>query len=64
MDIDIHRDGSWRPCASVALRDETLSSRRGGVKLSYDAEHVDAAIVEQRRHRSNPWRALQQVTVP
>jgi serine/threonine-protein kinase HipA len=52
MDIDIHLDGSWRACASVVLRDETLSSRRGGVKLSYDAEHALAYL------HSRDFRAL------
>jgi serine/threonine-protein kinase HipA len=40
MDIDIHLNGSWHPCASVNLRDTAQASRRGGVTLRYDAEYA------------------------
>ncbi len=40
MDIDIHLDGSWHSCATIALRDETQKSRRGGVTLRYDADYA------------------------
>jgi serine/threonine-protein kinase HipA len=40
MDIDIHLDGCWRACASVALRDPAQASRRGGVTLRYEAEYA------------------------
>jgi serine/threonine-protein kinase HipA len=40
MDIDIHLDGSWHACASVALRGPAQAYRRGGVTLRYDAEYA------------------------
>ena len=40
MDIDLHLDGSWHECASIALRDPAQTSRRGGVTLRYDADYA------------------------
>ncbi len=56
MELQIHLDGAWRRCASVELADEAQGSRRGPVRLQYDAdyaiEHLGA-----RDHRALTVRA-------
>src|ERR1700723_1036136 len=40
MQIDIHLEGSWHPCAELSLTDAAQASRTGGVTLRYDADYA------------------------
>ena len=40
MQIDIHLEGSWRPCAELSLTDAAQASRTDGVTLRYDADYA------------------------
>jgi serine/threonine-protein kinase HipA len=40
MDIDIHLDGTWQPCAEIALRDAAKPHRYGPMTLRYDPDYA------------------------
>jgi serine/threonine-protein kinase HipA len=40
MEIDIHLQGAWHPCAQVELPDETQGSRHSPVRLRYEADYA------------------------
>jgi len=40
MDLDIHLDGEWHPCADVTLTEPVSRSRRASVRLKYDADYA------------------------
>lgn len=40
MQLDIHLDGQWQPCATVTLEDVANASRRGRVCLRYEADYA------------------------
>jgi serine/threonine-protein kinase HipA len=40
MNIDIHLDGAWQPCAEIALRDATNPSRYGPTTLRYEPDYA------------------------
>lgn len=40
MDLDIHIDGAWQPCAEIALRDATKPSRYGPMTLRYEPDYA------------------------
>jgi serine/threonine-protein kinase HipA len=44
MDLDIHLDGSWRPCARVELLDPRCASLEDGVVMRYDADYALANL--------------------
>jgi serine/threonine-protein kinase HipA len=51
MDFDIYVDGAWHPCASVILLDERDPSRKGRVRLQYEAEYAIERL-QARDHRA------------
>jgi len=40
MNIDIHLDGAWHPCAEIDLRDAAKPHRYGPMTLRYDADYA------------------------
>jgi serine/threonine-protein kinase HipA len=42
MEIEVHLDGSWRPCASVIPEDPGNTSRRARVAIRYEADYAIA----------------------
>jgi serine/threonine-protein kinase HipA len=44
MDFDLHMAGAWHPCAQAQLLDEAAASRRGAVRLSYEADYAIAHL--------------------
>jgi len=40
MDVEIHLDGAWHPCARVELVAAAAASRRAAVRLQYEAEYA------------------------
>lgn len=40
MDLDIHLEGRWHPCASLDLLDGEAQSRLGRVRLQYEADYA------------------------
>ena len=56
MYLDIHLDGRWHPCASLALLDPQNPSRRGRVRLQYEADYA-VEHLGARDHRALTVRA-------
>jgi serine/threonine-protein kinase HipA len=56
MDFDIHFDGAWHGCASVTLLDDSEASRKGRVRLQYEADYA-VEHLGARDHRALTVRA-------
>lgn len=56
MDLDIHLNGAWHPCAVATLMDEDSGTRRGRVRLQYEADYA-VEHLGARDHRALTVRA-------
>jgi serine/threonine-protein kinase HipA len=56
MELDLYLDGRWYPCASVALLDPQNPSRKGRVRLQYEADYA-VQHLGARDHRALTVRA-------
>jgi serine/threonine-protein kinase HipA len=56
MDLDLYLDGRWHPCGSLALLDPQNPSRKGRVRLQYEADYA-VEHLGARDHRALAVRA-------
>ena len=49
--MDLHLNGAWHPCAVATLMDEDRGTRRGRVRLQYEADYA-VEYLGARDHRA------------